>query len=113
MAHRPWFNYPVTETEAEVWKLRFDRSNLLTIGQIIEATGHVGTGGLLLSALKRLKNRSVSLPANPEEQELINLALEITQTSNLDDAYQARNLSVRRLRLSERHKKFHEGRSKK
>ena len=112
MPKHSWSNYPATEVEVEVWLLRFDRGNLLTIGQIIEATGHVGTGGLLLSALKRLKSRSVSLPAIPEEQELINLALESTQTSNLDDAYQERNLAVRRLRLSERHKKFHEREAK-
>ena len=109
MPRRSWFEYPITEVEAEIWRLRFDRGNLLTIGQIIETTGHVGTGGLLLSALKRLKSRSVSLPASPEEQELINLALEVTKTNNLDDAYQVRNLAVRRQRLSERHKKFHEG----
>ena len=108
MPKRSWTSYPITEVEAEIWRLRFDRGNLLTIGQIIEATGHGGASGLLLSALKRLKSRGVDLPANPGEQELIDLALESTQTSNLDDAYQERNLAVRRLRLSERHKKFHE-----
>lgn len=104
---KSWIDYPVTEAEAEVWRLRFDPNRLLTITQIVRETGHGGTGILLLSALRRLKSRGTKVKASLEEQELIRLALETTKTSDLEAAYQTRNLQVRRFQLSLRHKSFH------
>lgn len=101
---------PVTEVQAEVWRLRFDPDRLLTQDQIGELSGHYP--GLILNVLQKLQARTPESPPNEEEQELIDLALRVPGAKDLEHAYQLRNLQVQRYRMALRHKKFHDEQSK-
>lgn len=108
MKKSSWLDLPVTEVEAEVWRLRFDPDRLLTIPKIVEISGHKGVGHRLLSALRRLQARGPGLPANLEEIELIDLALRVTGAENLERAYETRKKQIWRLSQVIRHRQFHE-----
>ena len=108
MKKSSWLDLPVTEVEAEVWRLRFDPDRLLTIPKIIEISGHKGVGHRLLSALRRLQARGPGLPASLEEIELIDLALRVTGEENLERAYETRKKQIWRLSQVIRHHQFHE-----
>ena len=105
---KKWLDLPVTEVEAEVWRFRFDPDRLLTIPKIVELSGHKGVGHRLLSALRRLQARGPGLPPNPEEEELIDLALRVTGAVNLERAYEVRKQQVWRHSQVIRHRRFHE-----
>ena len=103
-----WLDLPVTEPEAEVWRLRFDPNRLLTIEQIIWISRHSGAAGMLQIALKKLRRRASTLSLTTAEQELINLALTVTGARDLQKAYQQRTFETRSQAAHLRHARFHE-----
>lgn len=107
MRSSSWLGKPVTEVQAEVWKLRFDPKLLLTITEIAMVTGHKAAGNILLDALRKLQARGPDLPPNSEEFELIGLAECVTGAEKLERAYEIRKEQVRRCIQALKHRLFH------
>lgn len=98
---------PVTEVQAEVWRVWFDQEQLRTMQEVGEVTGHSAVSNLIDTAARKLKARTPEKPPTGEEQKLIDLAFSVTGAKSVDDAISVRKVQVWSQVLSRRHAYYH------